>query len=302
MAFRNRVARRLAAGDPQGARVEIDRRGIAVYGSFNGGQTYPLAARIRTELGGGAPRIGTFDGAAVTVNEVIWPSDLAQQQYGTPPVANLYDVAGGDLEWIFFQPGAGLRLLAPLDSPDDEVLAVGTIDELTVGTPVVRHFTVTGRGTVKVDGQPLPLGVLAVSKSADPETAVATTIGKDDPVGNITFEAVAGRSYLVRYTTRCQTSAANTTMDVQIRDGGASPPGTASPVVAAGSKPLVIAGGAGADQLVVEQTLSCPLDLAAGTHTLAAFFRRTAGTGTVVVDTAAGQLRELSVTDTGRAV
>jgi hypothetical protein len=247
--FRNRAAPLLIAGDPAGSRVEIDDAGIRVYATFDG-TTYPLAARLETQSQ--EARIGVFDGSTVTVEEVIWPSFL-KQEAGAPFVSDL-GRSGNDLLWQWFT-GGGLKL------------STGTA---TVPVPLSNGGIELPRGLPA-----LPAGGVAAPATSTAATTAVSAETKDGGVGDYQFTAYAGRWYEVRYSARGQTDTINTSLDVVIRDGGGSSPGTSSTAIAAASLALPIAAGSGATGLKIAD----PVQFTAGTHTLAAFYLRTAGAG-----------------------
>lgn len=134
----------------------------------------------------------------------------------------------------------------------------------------------------------------APATNAAAQAAATTTELKDTGVGDYTFTAVAGRQYRVVYQCRIQSTVANDKADVRIRDGGASSP-TNTSTLRAGAE-ITIGSATGGEHLVVTQVLT---GLAAGTHIIAAFYVRAAGTGNVNVSNATGQTRELYVEDIG---
>lgn len=151
----------------------------------------------------------------------------------------------------------------------------------------------------------LAVGVIAKSTTPNASATTAAEL-RDVQLGDVAFVAVVGESYTIATTgNRAQTTVAGDTVDCIIRDGGAATPTTASPALAAGSVQLGVAGGAGATNIPVEITLDCkaapanPWEIAAGTHTLSVFVKRTAGTGNVNLGVAAGTLRQLKVTHEG---
>lgn len=141
------------------------------------------------------------------------------------------------------------------------------------------------------------LGIVAApATSTAATTGVTTTETKDGGVGDYAFTAVAGRRYRVHYTCRADSSADQDAMDVRVRDGGASSPTNASALVAGAE--IKQSGTAGGQHVCIAQLM---LGLSAGTHTVAAFYVRALGTGTVNVTQATGQTRELYVCDVGPA-
>lgn len=172
---------------------------------------------------------------------------------------------------------------------------VGTSVQVLVARGQLLALGATG----DADSPPYGIGVLNRSKTTSDTSAVTTTETKDTQIGNIGFTAVSGRRYQVSFSCRTSASANATTMDIRIRDGGAGSPTSASTILTAGSQYVVVSGGAGQNQFTVFQTLDCPGDIAAGAHTIAPFYVRTAGTGSVFLSRANNQARELKIEDVG---
>lgn len=130
---------------------------------------------------------------------------------------------------------------------------------------------------------------------ANDNTTTATTTAtfvKDTAVGDLQFEVSdASVYYRLKYVARAQSSVANDDIDIRILDGGASSPTAASTTIVAGSQPVSGAAGAGAENLNVEAAIL----LSVGTHTIAAFYGRAAGTGNVNVSNSTGGIRQLSI-------
>jgi len=134
------------------------------------------------------------------------------------------------------------------------------------------------------------LGTQATSVSVL-STTTATFL-KDSGCGDLTFVVTdAATIYRLTYSARARSDAASTSMDFRILDGGSSSPTAASPAVAGASSGVLAVAPSGATQLEAktQQTFTV------GTHTVAAFYGRTAGAGNVVADQATGQQRLLSV-------
>lgn len=139
-------------------------------------------------------------------------------------------------------------------------------------------------------GQRDRLIALAQSTSAISMSAV---FAKDTGIGDIAFDVGdATVWYKIVYIARAATDVNATTIDFRIYDGGTSSPTNASTIIAAASIYLPVAGGAGQSQLILEQHVQ----LAVGTHTIAAFFGKITGSGNAAVANSTGQARELSVT------
>jgi len=155
-----------------------------------------------------------------------------------------------------------------------------------------------------VGTQLIPQGNVALGHSNTANTPTATEI--KDVIGDVTFTAVAGRTYRFKYSARADSVGGTADIDFRIRgNNSAVSPTTASTILAAASETTVGAGGAGSGQLIAEQTRVCAASPAAdqiapGLWTVAAFFARVAGAATTVVaDNATSQFRELSIDDVG---
>lgn len=123
-------------------------------------------------------------------------------------------------------------------------------------------------------------------------TTGTTTELKDGGVGDLTVTVTDATAwYQIKYIARVQSTVANDVIDLHIRDGGSSSPTIASTLIAAGSQPVPAVAGAGATNLTVESYVQFTV----GTHILAGFYTRTAGTGSVSVAQATGAQRVLSV-------
>lgn len=137
-------------------------------------------------------------------------------------------------------------------------------------------------------------------------TASATTAGtevKDTNVGDTSFTAVSGRTYRVVYNARSQSDTANDGVDLRIRGNNSSTSPTNTSNQLAGNRVQVgpTAGAAGGDQRECTHVLECPLDIATGLWTIAAFYVRSSGLGNVSVSQTAGDTRELYILDLGSA-
>lgn len=146
----------------------------------------------------------------------------------------------------------------------------------------------------------LPWGMLALPlQSLAVTTGVVSPNELKDVLGDLTFTAVTGRAYEIYYDARVRSTVANTTADLNIRGAPGASPTTASAILAAVSVPLILANGPGATNGTVIKTITCPTDIAAGSWTIAGFYKCTAGGGSVNVDSAGSQPRELYVRDVG---
>lgn len=136
--------------------------------------------------------------------------------------------------------------------------------------------------------------VATPATSAVTSATTTTTEVKDSNVGDYTFTAVSGHTYRVKYQCRAASTVAQDKVDVRIRDGGGSSPTNTSTLVAGAETTIASASVALTEDLKVEQLM---VGLSAGTHIIAAFFLRAAGTGNVSLGQATGQTRELYVED-----
>lgn len=126
-------------------------------------------------------------------------------------------------------------------------------------------------------------------------TGVTTTETKDAS-GDLTFTAVSGYTYTVAYLAIGRGGAAGHSMDVNIRDGSAASPTSASTKLVGIT--VNLPGVTLTEPVSIFKPLACPGDITAGTHTIAVFYVRNAnGTTTNVVQLEnAGSSRTLSVT------
>ncbi len=120
-----------------------------------------------------------------------------------------------------------------------------------------------------------------------------TTFVKDTGCSDLTFVVTDATSvYRLRYSAGAFTDANGTTVSFRILDGGSSSPTAASPAVAGGTIYLAAALGAGSSLLIAETVQTFTV----GTHTVAAFYGRIAGTGNVAANQpTTGQTRLLTV-------
>lgn len=148
----------------------------------------------------------------------------------------------------------------------------------------------------------IPAGIVTRATSTAATSSITTTETKDAGCGDLTFTALLGRRYRIFYRARCQTNVADSAIVLRVRDGGGSSPTNTSTIVAASQVTPNGTGGAG-DEQTVNQILTCVAspsatdEIAAGTHKVAPFYVRTAGTGTVSVSQTL--LREFYVYDEG---
>lgn len=132
------------------------------------------------------------------------------------------------------------------------------------------------------------------SSNANGSASTGTTEVRDSVLGNYVFTSIAGRRYAVFYRGALSASVADDVYDSNIRNGGASTPGTTSTLVATNRSLFHVVGGPGQQSVLATGTF-VP---GAGTQTLGLFTVRRSGTGvgTPVPD----QLpRELYVLDVG---
>ena len=138
----------------------------------------------------------------------------------------------------------------------------------------------------------MPAGLLGFAESTSVLAGTGATEVQDTGVGTIAVPGDATRMYRVFYRARAQTTATATSIQWRIRDGGAAAPTSASTLIAASQCTPSATGGAG-DEMIVSQLVS----FTTGTHTLGAFYVRTAGAGTV--NPSQSLLREFYVEDMG---
>jgi len=137
----------------------------------------------------------------------------------------------------------------------------------------------------------LPRGIMAAPSAtgANATATSGTTVTKDTALPDYVFTAVAGRRYRVIYDgLNANVGVAGDRFIISIRDGGASSPTSASPVLSHDLPIIIVTQSVG-------YVLTGTFTTTAGTHTLNAFYVRNAGTGTM---TATGT-RELYVEDIG---
>jgi hypothetical protein len=177
-------------------------------------------------------------------------------------------------------------------SLDDVVVdATGNIWVCTAaGTP----------GTWQPVGGAQSLGAVPVTTNANGSATIGTTDTIDAVLGNYQFTAIAGRRYRVMMSGLLGNgSVATDVFSVRVRDSGsASTPTTASTAVIDSTWVTLIAATAGRTGIPMEDTFIAG---SSGTHTLAFFAQRTAGTGvfTPVSPSGTGALRKLWVEDCG---
>lgn len=122
---------------------------------------------------------------------------------------------------------------------------------------------------------------------------------RDAVLGNYIFAAVAGRRYRATLdTAKMSVNANNTLCVIRIRNGGASTPTAASPLIAETSYFGAVSGGPGQGGIPSLSGLFTP---GAGTQTLSVFVQVTAGTGICTILSAGSLARALYVEDMGAA-
>jgi hypothetical protein len=142
----------------------------------------------------------------------------------------------------------------------------------------------------------MPQGVMGTptTTGSDGTTTSGTTETRDAVLGNFTFtSAGTTRRYRVVWTGQIGVSVANDLFVVSLRDGGASTPTAASPLLGRGQKRFTQSGGTGEETMMVSGTFTA----SAGTRTISAFTVRSSGTGTATPK----NTRELYVEDIGLA-
>ena len=109
-------------------------------------------------------------------------------------------------------------------------------------------------------------------------STTTTTEAKDTQVGDLTLTVTdASAWYRITYEARLTTDAASALVTIRVRDGGSSSPTNTSALIAQGSSLLSVAGGPGQ----VTQHAQSLRQFTVGTHNLAGFYIREAGTGNV---------------------
>jgi len=170
---------------------------------------------------------------------------------------------------------------------------LATSAETVTGTDDTRATTPAGVKAAIANGPGSIMGAPTTATTNGTPTT-GTTVTRDAVLGNYAFTAVAGHRYrAIIDGLLMNTSVASDVAVVTVRNGGASTPTAASPVVASTQTWIPSAGGAGQMAALAAGTF-VP---GAGTVTLSAFVARAAGTG---VETPAGS-RELYAVDLGTA-
>ena len=148
-----------------------------------------------------------------------------------------------------------------------------------------------------LNGKSIPMGNIVLTQSNGANATVATGVETKDVMGDSSFTAISGRKYRFRYHARIQGAVAAVAGDFRIRgNNSAVSPTAASTQLAGASSGTLPIGGAGAIEIAAEQVRQCPAQLAAGLWTVAPFVAQTSGgTGTVIANNAAGELREFTV-------
>lgn len=128
------------------------------------------------------------------------------------------------------------------------------------------------------------------NQSSAAQSTTTSTEVKDAGVGDLTVTVTDATAwYRVKYIARINSSVANDLVDIRIRDGGGSSPTNTSTQIT-GAEMGVSVGGTGGNNVTAEQLVQFTV----GTHTLAGFYVRAAGTGNVNVSQASGAQRVLS--------
>jgi hypothetical protein len=135
-------------------------------------------------------------------------------------------------------------------------------------------------------------GALALPKETSTASTAAAVETKDTNLGDYQFVAISQHRYRIMCHGRLQLSIAGQA-DLIVRDGGAASPTTASTQVAAASEQIPNTTGGQHVYIGKEKSFT------AGTHTVAAFYKQTAGGGNCSFGQAAGETRQLWVEDMG---
>jgi hypothetical protein len=273
--FRNRAAPVVIAGDPSAGHVVIDATGIHVYDN-----TGALVAQVLTGAASPAGLVGVVAGIDGAFLRLAVVDDFTA------------DPGGANLLWEILDTGAGPILQLVPAARGLSFSPTGELSSTPVGVAIGLLQVPRGLPAATVGVSSVTVAEPATSSAA---TSLVSAETKDGGVGDYQFEAYAGRWYEVRYSARGAADTANTTMDVVIRDGGGSSPTTASPGIAATSLPLPIVSPGGNTGFKIAD----PVQFTAGTHTLAAFYRRTAGAGLVNLGQSSSGARSLHVVDIG---
>ena len=222
------------------------------------------------------------------------------------------DLAGAAYKYVPPSAGAGQFLAVRNTGDTADLLAITTAGAITAlslalsGDINAANAVLTG--TLSVTGA-LSSGAITAPTivasdvirrvgyaSSQTSTAATGTEVKDTQVGDVAFTVVAGRKYRVVYHGRCESATGSNSIDLRIRDGGASSPTTANTCVASASAGTVAVGGPDFIDTRAEALL---VGLSAGTHTIAGFVAETTGSGTVRAGQASAGTRELIVYDEG---
>jgi hypothetical protein len=180
----------------------------------------------------------------------------------------------------------------------------------TSGTNAVGNWIVDQTGTMwvcTVAGTPgtwLPVGLqglmaVPISSGTPGTPTVSTTDTIDTGLGTYQFSAVSGRRYRVIMTNlQGNGSVAQDVFSCRVRDSGtSSTPTTSSPaVIDSGWTTSASTGSSGRTGIPMEDTF---ISSSTGTHTLAFFAQRTAGTGIFTPVNGGAGSRKLWVEDLG---
>lgn len=167
------------------------------------------------------------------------------------------------------------------------VPAVG--DLITAAQAAIIATDLNGLGTMGTPAQTSANGTVTAGGAVEIRDAV---------LGSYVFTAVAGRRYQVVMAGQgAATSVAGDAATLNVRNGGAATPTTASPVVASGK--IVLPASSSGSSVAMSGSTFVP---GAGVQTLSLFTVRTAGTGVITpVVAGATPARELYVVDLGPA-
>lgn len=181
-------------------------------------------------------------------------------------------------------------------APTSGTFAVGDFVDDNVNGGIWTCVTAGSPGTWVSNSIPrLPLAPISTTSNGTATGGGATEI-QDSVLGNYAPTLTTGRTYkLVLEGTLGNGSVVGDIFNVQIRDGGASAPTTASPLLPGQTQWVCLAVGTpGRTPVVLEITFTVA---SSGVHTLGLFYNRTSGTGVFTPVPAPSGTRRLYVQD-----
>lgn len=248
---------------------------------------------------GADPSSGLPDTIATGIEALVGSADRLGLKWRITPAttgANSYVGAGGYIG-VTLDGDTSISTAVSLVGPIQPGARVMVLD-----VPPTNKYVIGWVGATAG----VALGGLGVRKGTTILNNGDGTERKDDSVGDLLFNTVAGRRYRIGYTARVGTIAGVagvTTADIRIRDGLSFSPTNASNLLTGSSYPISGPGGALQVNVVTEAVLDCPEDIGIGAHTIAAFYIRITGTTNLVtIAQSTGQERTLYVEDIGLAI